>query len=126
MPHGMNKIANHGDSAATAIYAASGGEPSVYFRANLDVNTDGASRSYHPGDPRGKSLALNNMGNALTGMWNAAGERIDCSPRQGACYTLWIETFIAARDADYNPNGQAVTPPPSQPKNHFPTQCQMG
>src|SRR5687768_13308197 len=101
---GMTLLKRHG-TANTAIYEARQGAPSLYFRANVDVNTDGASRSYHPADPRGQSLALNNMGNALTGIWNAQGQRIDCTPRRGACFMRYINTFIAARNAQWNPVG---------------------
>ena len=101
----MTFLKQHTDTAHTRIFSAPQGTASIYFRSNLDVNTDGASRSYHPADPRGQSLALNNMGNAMTGIWNARGQPIDCAPRRGACYTRWISTFVAARDANYNPNG---------------------
>lgn len=101
----MALLKSHVDPARTRIYHAGSGEAALYFRTDLDVNTDGASRSYHPDDPRGRTLALNNMGNAMTGIWDAQGRRIDCAPRRGACFTRWIETFVAARDARYNPAG---------------------
>src|SRR5205085_379675 len=101
----MTFLKAHTDPAHTRVYQAAQGEPAVYFRANLDVNTDGNSRSYHPADPLGRSLALNNMGNGMTGIWDARGQRIDCEPRQGACFMRWINTFTAARDAGYDPNG---------------------
>jgi hypothetical protein len=71
----------------------------------MDVNTDGAARSYHPDDPRGKTVALNNMGNALSKIYDASGQDITCSPRRGDCYASFISTFEAARDADYAPTG---------------------
>jgi hypothetical protein len=71
----------------------------------MDVNTDGAARSYHPDDPRGKTIALNNMGNALTKIYDANGSDITCSPPTGDCYSRFISTFEAARDANYAPNG---------------------
>jgi hypothetical protein len=110
-------IAAHGTSALAAscemekiekhhnIYASSTGVAALYYRAKLDVNTDGASRSYHPDDPKGESLALNNIANAITRIYNAKGKNIDCSPRQNACYVRYIKTFEAARDAKYNPVG---------------------
>jgi len=101
----MSLLKRHGDPAGTRIYTAGTGTPSLYFRTDLDVNTDGASRSYHPNDPRGQSLALNNIANAISGIWNAAGQRIDCEPRRGACYTRYIDTFIAARDSQWATQG---------------------
>lgn len=101
----MHLIARHADLARTRIYAASGGVASIYFKTDMDVNTDGTARSYHPDDPRGRTLAFNNMGNAITKIFNASGQNITCSPRQGACFTRFMETFEAARNAKYNPNG---------------------
>lgn len=89
----------------TPVYAAPAGEPSLYFHGKLNVNTDGASRSYHPNDPRGKTVALNNVGNAITNIYDAKGKKITCSPRSGACFTRFISTFEAARDAQWNPVG---------------------
>jgi hypothetical protein len=101
----MEVLTRHSDPQRTRIYSAGQGQPALYFRTDLDVNTDGASRSYHPDDPRGRSLALNNMGNALSGIWNASGQRVDCSPRSGACYTRYIDSFIAARDSGWKTSG---------------------
>jgi len=119
----MAQVATHrGDANITSIYGANEGIPSLYYRANMDVNTDGAARSYHPSDPRGRSLALNNIANAITGIFDAAGNDVSCQPRSGACFTRFIETFEAARDADYNPNGHPRIEtrhviPWSQPQN---------
>jgi hypothetical protein len=74
----------------------------------MDVNTDGSSRSYHPDDPRGERLAFNNMGNAISRIFNASGQDITCSPRSGACFTRFITTFEAARDSGYAPNRPRV------------------
>lgn len=101
----MTRLTIHNDPAHTAILAAPSGERSIYFHAKLDVNTDGASRSYHPDDPRGRTLALNNIGNALTEIRDADGRVINCTPRSGACFTRYINTFEAARDAGWNRNG---------------------
>lgn len=101
----MTRLATHIDPARTTILAAASGESSIYFHAKLDVNTDGAARSYHPDDPRGRTLALNNIGNALTEIRAADGRVIDCTPRSGACFTRYIATFEAARDAGWNRNG---------------------
>lgn len=102
---GMARIARHADPKQTSILASTSGEKALYFASDLDVNTDGAARSYHPEDPRGQSLALNNMGNAITRIFDSAGRNITCSPRSGACYTRFIETFEAARDAGYPASG---------------------
>jgi hypothetical protein len=101
----MALAVRHGDPAATAILASTSGEEALFFSADLDVNTDGAARSYHPDDPRGRTLALNNMGNAITRIFDAEGHDITCSPRRGACFGTFMETFDAARDAGYDPRG---------------------
>ena len=101
----MDLITRHIDPAKTRIYAASTGVASLYFTANMDVNTDGTARSYHPDDPRGQNLAFNNMGNAITRIFDAAGRDVTCAPRRGDCFKKFIETFEAARDARYNPSG---------------------
>ncbi len=90
---------------STRVVASARGLPALYFRADMDVNTDGAARSYHPQDPRGRTLALNNIANAISAIYDASGQRIDCSPRRNACFTRYIRTFEAARDARWNPKG---------------------
>lgn len=90
---------------STRVKASASGLPALYFHADMDVNTDGAARSYHPRDPRGQTLALNNIANAISAIYDASGQRIDCSPRRGTCFTRYIQTFEAARDARWNPNG---------------------
>lgn len=101
----MTLIARHGDPARTQVFASTSGEKAIFFASDLDVNTDGAARSYHPDDPRGRSLALNNMGNAITRIFDAEGRDITCSPRRGACFTRFMTVFEAARDAGYDPDG---------------------
>ncbi|WP_420006538.1 hypothetical protein [Arenibacterium sp. LLYu02] len=99
----MSVIDTH---AGSQIRASTSGEPAIFFASNMDVNTDGASRSYHPDDPRGNlGIALNNMGNAISDIYDPSGRRITCSPRQGACYDRFIKTFEASRDADYAQQG---------------------
>jgi hypothetical protein len=71
----------------------------------MDVNTDGASRSYHPADPRGKTLAFNNIANAISAIYDKDGRSIGCTPRRGACFMRYIRTFEAARDSGWNPVG---------------------
>jgi hypothetical protein len=101
----MGEITRHGDAQGTRIYSAETKLAALYFKADMDVNTDGAARSYHPDDPRGETKALNNIANAITRMFDASGNDITCTPRRGACYTRFIETFEAARDAHFNPSG---------------------
>ena len=38
----------------------------ILFKTGLRVNTDGAPTSYHPNDPRGTSLAINNVVNGVS------------------------------------------------------------
>lgn len=102
---GMAAIGRHKDARQTQIYAASNGVASIFYRANMDVNTDGSPRSYSPQDPRGKNSAFNNMGNAITDIFDRSGNQITCQPRSGACFTRYIETFEASRDAKYDPVG---------------------
>lgn len=92
----------------TSIFSAKKGTPSLYYRANMDVNTDGAARSYHPEDPRAKKIAYNNMGNAITKAWNSSGQLIVCDGgdarnRKGKCYEEFMSAFEGARDNNYNP-----------------------
>jgi hypothetical protein len=87
------------------IRVAKTGTPSLFFEADLDVNTDGSSRSYHPHDPRGSSLALNNIANAIERIFDASGTDVTCSPRKGPCFQRFISTFEAARDSDWVPTG---------------------
>jgi hypothetical protein len=104
---GLTEVAQHRDSDRTRIYSAESELAALYFKADMDVNTDGAAKSYHPDDPRGNQLALNNMGNAISRIFDATGKDITCSPRSGDCYSLFINTFEQARDANYNPVGFA-------------------
>jgi hypothetical protein len=62
----MTQIVTHGDPAKTEIYASLEGAPGIYFVSDMDVNTDGSAKSYHPLDPWAKTLALNNLKNAIT------------------------------------------------------------
>lgn len=101
----MSEIVRHGDENHTRIYASGSGLPALYYKADMDVNTDGAARSYHPDDPRAARVALNNMGNAISHIYSSDGRRYDCSPRSGECYQRYISTFEAARDANYKPTG---------------------
>jgi hypothetical protein len=101
----LREAARHIDAVGTQIYSAESGLAALYFRADMDVNTDGAARSYHPDDPLGRDKALNNIANAITRIYDADGRDVTCSPRSGACFSRFIETFEAARDARYAPAG---------------------
>jgi hypothetical protein len=102
----LAEAARHRDMQQTQVYASEGGVPALYFRADMDVNTDGAARSYHPDDPRGRERALNDIANAITRILDAEGRDITCAPRRGSCYQRFIATFEAARSARYSPRGQ--------------------
>lgn len=104
----MTFATRHSDKAKTHIYSAEQGEPTLYFKADMDVNTDGAAKSYHPDDPRGKTLAFNNLANAISVIRDKDGNNINCSPRSGPCYTRYMDTFEAARDANYSPDAPQV------------------
>ena len=99
----LSPFAKHGEAVGGQIRRSQSGLPAIYYQANLDVNTDGSGRSYHPDDPRGAGPAINNMGNAIATAHDAAGQRITCKPRSGACYDRFIKAFEGARDIDYNP-----------------------
>jgi hypothetical protein len=92
------------DVPAANIYKADKGIPSIFYRADMDVNTDGGPRSYHPLDPRGKTKALNNIVNAISGIYHRYGGKwIGCKPKSGACFDRYVEVFEEARDAKYDP-----------------------
>lgn len=86
-----------------------GEHPTIFYRTDMDVNTDGTSRSYHPDDPGGDSLALNNMGNAITRAWDANGKRLTCDSgdatnRRGACFTEYMDAFEGAKEHNFDPD----------------------
>jgi hypothetical protein len=97
----MSVTTRHIDPATTRIFSSAAGVPAIYFSADADVNTDGASRSYHPRDPQGRTLALNNIVNAITGAWDANGRPINCAPKRGACYMRYVRAFEGARDSQW-------------------------
>jgi hypothetical protein len=114
----MPDVDNHVGSRTTKIYSTNSGEKAIFFTANLDVNTDGAPKSYHPNDPEGKSLALNNMANAITALYDENGNNITCGPpemtrlgecpcrapenRKGDCFKFFMTKFKESRDANYS------------------------
>ncbi|MBB3149772.1 hypothetical protein FHS21_006226 [Phyllobacterium trifolii] len=106
---GMNVGWIHNDTG-TITYQAPTGVPSLFYTSKMAINTDGNPRSYHPSDPRGERLALNNMGNGIKGIFKRLGGKyIGCTPRRGDCYERYISTFEAARDSNYNPRTSWVT-----------------
>jgi hypothetical protein len=71
------------------------------FSARLRVNTDGAPNSYHPDDPSGERLAINNILNGIA-VRNADNETV--GGREA------IQAFIAFRDNKWvNPPGLTVS-----------------
>lgn len=101
----MSLATRHIDPARTPILSSAAGVPAIFFNADVDVNTDGASRSYHPADPQGRTRALNNIVNALTGAWEANGAPINCTPKRGACFMRYIRAFEGARDSNWAATG---------------------
>jgi hypothetical protein len=89
------------------VFAATDGLAALYVRSDLDVNTDGTARSYHPMDPHGGSRAFNNMANAITRLVYPSGQEETCKPRRGECYMRFIRAFEAARDANWDMRGTA-------------------
>lgn len=68
----------------------------ILFRTKLRVNTDGSPLSYHPQDPRGKSIALNIICNAV--VIKHAGDN------KNLCFTNFgeaIGAFEKFRDGNY-------------------------
>lgn len=105
---GMTQKYTHG-STGVKIFSSSQGVPSIFYHSKMNVNTDGAARSYHPDDPNGSRIAYNNMANAITEAWSASGRKITCDNgkaknRKGSCYVEFIRSFEGARDINYNPN----------------------
>ncbi|HHL22446.1 MAG TPA: hypothetical protein ENJ52_13100 [Aliiroseovarius sp.] len=102
----------------SAIYASPPGTPSdqiaIFFAANMDVNTDGNLRSYHPDDPKGGTLALNTVLNAIGDAWDENGRLLDCDVgasgkrdiglRSGSCKKEYYAAFTGARENGFDKN----------------------
>lgn len=78
----------------------------ILFQTTLRVNTDGSPMSYHPQDPRGKTLALNNVCNAIVVKKGASPDNL--------CMTSFSEAigvFEKFRDANFQevPQGYRIT-----------------
>lgn len=78
----------------------------IMFQTGLRINTDGSPMSYHPQDPRGRELALNNVCNAI------AVRRVGASAN--LCFTRFgeaIGVFERWRDSGFQtvPAGFRIT-----------------
>lgn len=78
----------------------------ILFQTNLRVNTDGSPMSYHPQDSRGKTLALNNVCNAIAVRRERGTENLCRSSFNEA-----IGVFERFRDSNYRvvPQGYRIT-----------------
>lgn len=83
-----------------------GQKPIILFQTRLRVNTDGSPLSYHPQDPRGKGMALNNICNAIVVRRTGSNENL-CLKAFGEAITV----FERFRDAKYQtvPAGFQIT-----------------
>lgn len=99
----MRRITKHMAEGGVDIWASQSGLPAIYYRANMDVNTDGSPISYHPNDPYGKGPAINNIVNAMYSATDKNGNRISCGPKSGACYEQWVSAFRGAKANKFHP-----------------------
>jgi hypothetical protein len=78
----------------------------ILFQTKLRVNTDGSPMSYHPQDPRGKNLALNNICNAIVVKKGTSTDNL-CFKNFGEA----IGVFEQFRDSNYQtvPPGFRIT-----------------
>ena len=70
----------------------------IFFKTNLRVNTDGSPLSYHPQDPRGRTLAINNICNGI------AVQRVGSTKNlclNKATYSEAISIFETWRDSGF-------------------------
>lgn len=79
----------------------------ILFQTMLQVNTDGTPISYHPFDLRGKTKAINTIGNAVA--IKKDGEEGNIFLKQGY-YTEAMSVFEQFRDSDYEitPSGYTI------------------
>lgn len=102
---------------SSRIYTSHDGLPSIYYAAKVAVNTDGTPRSYSPDDLRGERFALNNIVNAMNGMYTKLeGKKITDCPKDG-CFSGWVRHFQTAIDSEFDPNKAWVTTPSVIPWN---------
>jgi hypothetical protein len=72
----------------------------ILFQTNLRVNTDGTPLSYHPQDPRGRTLAINTVCNGFA--VRRVGSRDNLCLKR-ATYDEAIGVFERFRDSNYQP-----------------------
>src|SRR5262245_13103885 len=78
----------------------------ILFQTNLRVNTDGSPLSYHPQDPLGKTLALNNVCNAIAVRKGSAKDNL-CIRK--ATFSEAIGVFEKFRDNNWTvPQGYRI------------------
>jgi hypothetical protein len=79
----------------------------IFFQTNLRVNTDGSPLSYHPQDPLGKTIALNNICNGIAVMRGTSKDNL-CLKR--ATFSEAIGVFEKFRDNNWTvPQGYRIT-----------------
>lgn len=125
----MNYLTTHGEEKVR-IYTSTSKVRSLYYAADMAVNTDGTPRSYHPADPRAnKGLAFNNMANAMTSIYDADGKSVNCDKGKSACFTKYMTVFEQSREANYRPSGVStfnttwIIPWKQNPQFGWPTPC---
>lgn len=99
---------------STAIYKdLSGSDPSrysIFYQAKGAINTDGAPKSYHPDDPRGRNnKALNTVVNAMEPRpYDRVNKRSIPCPMGGerGCYSEWVAAFENAKAMDFGPDAR--------------------
>ena len=85
---------------------AAGQRKIILFQTNLRVNTDGSPLSYHPQDPRGRTMALNNICNGIA-VRRVGSEKNLCFSAFGEA----IRVFEKFRDSNFQtmPPGFSIT-----------------
>jgi hypothetical protein len=79
----------------------------ILFQTNLSVNTDGSPLSYHPQDPLGKTLALNNICNGIAVRKGQSKDNL-CLKR--STFSEAIGVFEKFRDNNWTvPQGYRIT-----------------
>jgi hypothetical protein len=97
-----SKIFTPQDKKVLLLKDAGSDRKIILFQTNLRVNTDGSPLSYHPQDPRGRTMALNNICNGIS------VKRVGSN--KNLCKTAFaeaIKVFEKFRDANFQtvPNG---------------------
>lgn len=84
----------------------------ILFQTGLRINTDGSPMSYHPQDPRGRELALNNVCNAIAVRRVGASANL-CLTRFGEAigvFERWRDTGYRTVPAGFRITWQNVLP----------------